>query len=151
MRLPIQNRGARGGWGTSLCLPAGLLLLVLSGCGAPRGGTTNTVRGTEGSPDLQQLDGGRTLSKDLEIVRYRSERRDGRLHVQFDLQNKRGSNLAFEWQMEWFDSSDFKIDTQDHWTPIVIGGKGFETIAVTAPTPEASIFRLAYRLPDTVR
>lgn len=129
----------------------GAALLLLAACGAPRGTSSNAVRGQEGSSELEEIDGSRGLRNDLEIVGYRSERRDGRLHVQFDLRNKRGSNLAFEWTMDWYDSSGFRIDTQEHWRPVAIGGKGFETIAVTAPTPEASSFKLEYRLPNPVR
>ncbi len=149
MKPRIQNRDARRGRAATPFLQAGLLLLLPLACGTPGVGPTSTVRGREGSPELKELDGERSLNKDLEIVRYRSERRDGRLHVQFDLQNKRDSNLAFEWSMEWFDSAGFRIETGDHWTPVVLGGKGFETIAMTAPTTEASIFKLAYRRSDT--
>ena len=44
-----------------------------------------------------------------------------------------------------------RIDMPEHWTPAALGGKGYETIRRTAPTPEASSFRLGFRKPNTVR
>lgn len=85
----------------------------------------------------------------MESIKF--ERRDGKLFVQFNLRNTRSSNLAIEWAIEWFDASGFKIDTPRRWQPAALGGKGFETITQTAPTPEASSFRLGVRKPNTVR
>jgi len=124
--------------------------LLLASCGAPRGTSTTTLRGGEGSPDLEEEDTG-AISSQLEYLHYRSERRDGRLHAQFDLHNKRSSDLSVEWSIEWQDSSGFHVDAPERWTPVVIAGKSFQTITVTAPTPEASQFRLHFRAPNPVR
>jgi uncharacterized protein YcfL len=128
-----------------------LLCLTLAACGAPRGTAANTFRGKEGDTELETIAGNPRLLKNLEVVRYQTKREDDRLRVQFDLQNKKASNLAFEWSVDWFDASGFRIDTQEHWTPIVLGGKAFKTISITGPTPAASVFQLMTRTPNTVR
>ena len=73
------------------------------------------------------------------------DRREDRLHVQFNLKNKKTSDLAIEWAIEWFDSAGFRIDVPHNWKATKLVGQGFETIARTAPTPEAAGFRLGVR------
>jgi uncharacterized protein YcfL len=123
------------------------------GCKAfePRGTAQNTYIGKEGGGELESLEGDPALADDLVMEGIRSERRDDRLFVQFNLKNTRNSNLAFEWTMEWFDASGFKISTAQHWTPVAIGGMGYETITQTAPTPEATSWRLGLRKPNSIR
>ncbi len=133
---------------------AAILLAGLSAaCQAfePRGTAENTYMGTNDGTEIEEIVGDPGLQRDLVIENYRSERRDGRLHVQFDLRNMRSSNESFEWALEWFDASGFRIDATEHWTPIALGGKGSETIGQTAPTPDASSFKLHARRPNTVR
>ena len=126
---------------------------LFSGCKAfePRGTAQNTYIGKEDGAELESLEGDPRLANDLVLEDMRSERRDGRLFVQFNLKNTTNSNLAFEWTMEWFDTSGFKISTAEHWTPVAIGGQGYETITQTAPTPDANSYRLSFRKPNSVR
>lgn len=134
----------------------GLFLLVCSSTGCSSSGTTsgysaqNTYKGGEDAP-LEELRGDRSLAGKLEMEQVRSERRDGRLHVQFELRNKSTSNLAFGWMVEWFDDSGFLIDYPSHWTPVSMGGQAYKTISVTAPVPAASQWRLAVEPLSNVR
>ena len=127
--------------------------LASLGCKAfePRGTAQNTYIGKEGDGELESMKGDPRLMNDLVLEDYRSERRDGRLFVQFNLKNTTNSNLAFEWTMDWFDGSGFRIDTMEHWTPVAIGGMGYEIITQTAPTPEANSFQLGLRKPNSIR
>ena len=145
MRITMKRRTAILG-GASLGLA---LLLGASGCKS-RGTSQDTYLGGE-VEDTRKIEGVSAISSSLEMVGVRSERRDGRLHVQFELHNTKGSNLAFEWSAEWFDDRGFKIDWPDHWTPVSIPGKGYEVIALTGPTPNASSWRLAVQKPNSVR
>ncbi len=124
-----------------------------AGCKAfePRGTAQNTYVGTDDGAQIEEIPGDPSLAKDLVMEGIKTERRDGRLFVQFDLKSTRSSNLAFEWSLEWFDASGFRIDAPKHWTPISLGGMGFETLSQTAPSPEASGFRLGVRKPNSVR
>ena len=127
-------------------------LTFLGACQAlsPRGTAQNTYAG-DGGTEVEETFGDPRLAKELVMESILTERRDERLFVQFNLRNTRGSNLSIEWAIEWFDASGFLIDTPRRWEPASMGGKGYKTITRTAPTPEASGFRLGVRKPNTVR
>ena len=128
------------------------ILLVSAGCmSTGKGGPQTTHEFIEGGEGAVELDSGLQLSKDLEIYNYISERRDGYLVGQFELHNKRGSQIALEWTVDWFDGSKFKIDTNESWRPLKIGGKGFEVVQIIGPTPEAHSWRLKVQKPNPVR
>jgi uncharacterized protein YcfL len=91
------------------------------------------------------------LASQLEILNPRSRTQDDRMHVQFDLHNKRNTTLPMEWKLEWQDASGFKIDAPQHWRPLVLGGGAVETLAATAPTPQASIWKLRVRRRSAIR
>jgi uncharacterized protein YcfL len=128
-------------------------LSFLSACrlaSEPKGTAQNTYVGDEGT-EVEETFGSPKLAKELVMESILTERRDDRLFVQFNLRNTRSSNLAIEWAIEWFDASDFKLDTPHRWEPVSMGGKGYKTITQTAPTAAASGFRLGVRKPNTVR
>jgi uncharacterized protein YcfL len=130
---------------------AALLALALaSSCLGPRGTAENAYAGGEGQ-EVEEIVGDPDLARDLAMESILTERRDGRLHVQFNLRNKRASRLPIEWRILWLDAAGFLIDSPGGWTPVVLGGKGFEPIARTAPTPEASGYRMMFRKPNNVR
>ncbi|MEM7305710.1 MAG: YcfL family protein [Planctomycetota bacterium] len=131
----------------SLAALAGLLSACMSG----RGGPQTTLEGGEGRLEVAELASGMSLERDLEIRNPISERREDFLLCQFELHNKRGSTLKLEWTADWFDSSGFKIDTNENWRPLAIGGKGFEIVQITAPKPEAEVWRLRVQKPNPVR
>lgn len=147
--MSVTTRFARG---LAASAAAALLATLTVGCLAfeSRGTAQNTYTVDE-SGEITETFGDRGLAKDLVMEDIRTERRDGRLLVQFNLRNTRSSNLAIEWAIAWFDGSGFRIDVPEHWTPAALGGKGYETVTRTAPTPEASSFRLGFRKPNTVR
>jgi uncharacterized protein YcfL len=100
---------------------------------------------------MQTLQGDPALASELKILHPRSERRDGRLVVQFELVNERAGQLDLEWAIEWFDAGELRVDAPERWTPIAIGGRGSKTLQATGPTPSAISWRLAVRRPSTVQ
>lgn len=133
---------------TALFLASGALL---AGCVSGSGGSQTTIAGGEGSTEMTELDAGKVLSRDLEIVQLVQVRKEGLLVAQFDLRNKRGSRLAVTWTIEWFDADGLKVNTNESWRTLVIGGKGFEALKVTAPTASATSWRLKVEKPNPVR
>jgi len=125
------------------------LLLISTGC-TSKGTSQDTYVGDEYG-EIQKIEGVSAISSKLEITNVRSERRDGRLHVQFELHNTKGSNLAFEWSVDWFDDNGFRIDWPHNWTPASMTGKGYTTVSLTGPTLEASGWRLNVQKPNSVR
>jgi uncharacterized protein YcfL len=128
------------------------LTALLSACASqpPRGTATNTYEGDElGKRD--ELIGDRDLAAKFVLVGIKTEPRDGRLRVQFDLKNTTPADLAVEWAIEWKDRSGFRVDTQPHWKPAIVTGQGFQTIQAIAPTAEAAVFQLLLRKPTPVR
>ena len=134
-------------WGIALAVCLASFACRVS---APRGTAQNTYAGDE-SGEVTETIGDPTLARELVMESIRTERRDERLFVQFNLRNTKNNNLSFEWAILWFDTRGFALDTPRHWTPAALGGQGFETISRTAPTPEADGFRLGFRKPNVVR
>jgi hypothetical protein len=132
---------------------AGLLLMAgLAGCMTPsRGRAQNSYAGSEGRAEIDESIGDRDLERKFVLVGTRTERRDDRLFIQFELKNTTAADLAIEWAVEWRDAGGFRIDTARHWTPAVVGGGGVEPIAQTAPVPEAIGFKLHIRESSPVR
>ena len=125
--------------------------LVSGACvSKPRGQAQNTYLGGEGL-EMETLVGNRGLEGDLKVLRPLSERRDGRLHVQFELHNRRTSDFSFEYAVTWLDASGFVIDTPWRWSPMTIAGQGYRTVSITGPTPEASQWKLHVQKPSSVR
>lgn len=128
------------------------MTLPLASCASPpRGVAQNTYVGTEGGSKVQEIIGDPDLERKFVLVGTRTERRDDRLHVQFDLKNTTSADLAIEWAIEWRDAAGFVIDSARHWTPVVVGGKGFEPVQQTAPVPQAISFKLRLRKSSPVR
>jgi uncharacterized protein YcfL len=123
----------------------------VAGCASGRGGPQTTMQGGESTPGMVELDSGRVLGNELKMRHLNQTRRSGFLVAQFDLHNERGSSLAFEWSVEWFDQHGMKINTSESWRPVVIGGRGFQTLQITAPTMEAEEWRLKFQKPNPVR
>jgi len=138
--------------------PTHAFLLAAAACfagctslGDGSGGPQTTLQGAEGLNEPQELDSGFTLSKDLEIMRPISVRKNDFLVVQFELHNKRGDQMNLEWSVEWTDEQGLKIDTNENWRPLAIGGKGYETIQITAPTTSARGWKLKVQRPNPIR
>ena len=124
----------------------------LAGCVTkPKGHAQNTYVGGEGQ-ELETRVGNPGFGRELEILRPISRRDEsGRLHVQFELHNKKNADLAFEYAVTWRDASGFAIDTPWHWQPMSIVGQGYRTVAVTGPTPEAVQWELHVQPSSSVR
>lgn len=143
MKNRIYTRVAR------LAVALGALLPIA--CRSPQGTPANSYTGGANSAELEATRGSKSLTRDLEIVHYKSSMRDDRLQVQFDLHNKKSTKLALEWKLSWFDSEGFEVDSLDNWRPLTLGGKAFGTISGVGPTPEAIEFQLQTRRPNSVR
>ena len=124
--------------------------VLLCGCATGRGGPETTIVGGDGVPETE-LDSGQTLARELEIRKVASADRGGFRVVEFELHNERGSQVALEWSVEWKDASGLTVQTRESWHPLVIGGRGYESLQITAPTPEARTWTLKVRKPNPVR
>ena len=124
---------------------------LLAACTSPpRGTPTNTYVGNQAGKQQEYL-GDPELAKSFVLIGIKTERRDGRLRVQFDLRNTTGADLPIEWSIAWKDASGFNLDTNPHWRPTMVAGKGFESIQDVAPVPEADSFQLQIRRPSPIR
>lgn len=130
----------------------GLGLLGLAACSTTgRGGPVNSYKASESSPELISEETNRQLSQYFHIADYRSERRDGRLVVQFDLVNKNSSQRQIEWRIQWFDNGGFHVASSNNWKREVLPGYGSLPLSLTAPNPEITEFELELRPPNSVR
>jgi hypothetical protein len=127
------------------------LSALLAACaGAPLGTATNTFAGDQAGIQQETL-GDRDLAARFVLEGLKTEQRDGRLRVQFDLRNTTPGDLRIEWTIGWRDKNGFRISTSPYWHPTVVTGQGFEPIQALAPTPEAVAFQLLVRRPTAIR
>ena len=132
-------------WLLAACLGASSLA-----CRAPAG-SQNSYSGTE-IGDMQRVEGNVQLKQNLWVSNPRKRRVDGRLQIQFDLENRRATNLRFAWAAIWFDKDGFQIDDgARHWEPVQLNGRGTKTLTVTSPTREAVSWRLDITSPNEVQ
>lgn len=122
-----------------------LLLIAGAACRASHHGNQNTYSGTEGSLEVESSLVNSDLASRLKIVNPRTRRlADGRLQVQFDLQNTRSSQTEFAWTVDWFDDSGFLVETgRRSFEPMNLGGGAVRTLKITAPTPASASWRLS--------
>ena len=132
-----------------LALIAGLAL-VPTACSSTGGTAQNTYVSEGEDGEVEEYLGDPGLARALVMESIRTTRKNGLLHVQFNLRSTKSSNLPIEWTIAWLDGEGLVLDTPRHWSPASLGGKGFETIARTAPIPEAVGYRLGVRRPNTV-
>jgi len=118
---------------------------LTAGCASAKKGPQTTLQGTESLPGYTELNSGQTVSRDLEMLIQTTARKNGFLVVQLELHNKRGGAREFEWTCEWYDQQGLKIDSNQNWRPLVIGGEGYETIQITAPTQSAESWKLRFQ------
>lgn len=130
-----------------LCMSAPLFAACTS---TGKGGPQTTVQGAEGMT-MTELDSGISLQQDLEILNYVSARKNDFLVVQFELHNKRDVQVNLEWSVVWTDEQGMRIDSNENWRPLSIGGRGFELIQATAPSTSARAWRLMVQKPNPIR
>jgi uncharacterized protein YcfL len=131
---------------------ATLAICLLPSCGTspPRGTATNTYVGTQAGKQADYL-GDRDLARQFVLLNTKTERKDERLRVQFDLKNTTSADLAIEWSVDWKDANGFRIDTNPHWRPLMVAGQGLQSIQAQAPVAEAAMFQLQVRKPTPIR
>ena len=127
-----------------------ILVAVACGTTPPLGTGTNTYTG-DAAGQRQELVGDRDLAAKFVLLDIKREVRDGRLRVQFDLKNTTSGDLPIEWAVKWTDASGFTIDTNPHWTPVIVTGGGLHSIQIVGPTQQASGFQLQFRKPTPIR
>ncbi len=138
---------------TSQALVLASVATALTACtSAERSGSANQITGS-GSGQIEEVTGNSRLSRQLAIENPRSRRLDdGRLEVEFDLQNTTSSTLEFAWSVFWYDRDGFRVkDATYHWQPETLGGDALRTLTLVAPTPEADQWRLQVTSPDEIR
>ena len=135
---------------TRTALLAACLCATILACRAPAG-SQNSYQGTE-TGDMQRTEGNANLKGNLWVSNPARRRVDGRLQIQFDLENRRATNLRFAWATLWFDKDGFQIDDGSrHWEPVTLNGHGTKTLTVTSPTREAVSWRLDITSPNEVQ
>ena len=122
-----------------------LLLLGSAACRSTPRGNENQYSGSEGSLEIERTEGNRDLASRLAILNPRSRRLDdGRLQVEFDLQNTRSTQTEFAWAVDWFDRDGFEVKTGHRaFEPMALGGGAVRTLKITSPTPESVSWRLS--------
>jgi hypothetical protein len=125
--------------------------LLGSGCATAPYGPQNTYTGREGAAELQRDIGNSELDHHVELRDIHSERRDGRLLVQFELNSDLSSASSIEWMVEWYDDKNFLIDVPRHWEPVVIGPRGHHSCTIIGPTTSASAWKLSVRPRNEVK
>lgn len=132
---------------TRLAPLAGCVLLLLGSvaCRTTPRGNENQYSGSEGSHEIQRVEGNRDLANRLAILDPRSRRLDdGRLQVEFDLKNTRSTQTEFAWTVDWFDADGFEVETAHRaFEPMALGGGAIRTIKITSPTPQSVSWRLS--------
>jgi len=125
--------------------------VLASACTSAPKGEANRYEGTEGG-SINAVEDNRALADDLAIKNAISKRQDGRLMVQFDLENRTSSRLEFAWTVDWYDAHGFQIDDATRrWEPVSLGGSAAKTLKIVAPRPEATQWRLQVTSRDEVK
>lgn len=123
-------------------IAAPLVLLFTGACTSVPRGSQNSYEGREGGK-MTATEGNQTLARSLAIKDPLHKRVDGRLVVQFQLENRRSTETDFAWAVDWFDQQGFAVQgAVRHWQPVALGGYGSTILTVTAPTPDAVSWKL---------
>ena len=83
-----------------------LVLLLTGACTSVPRGSQNSYEGREGGT-MTATEGNEVLARSLAIKDPLHKRVDGRLVVQFTLENRRSSDTQFAWAIDWFDQQGF--------------------------------------------
>ncbi len=92
----------------------------------------------------------RRLATYLKILSPISERRQGRMEVQVQLQNDQYRELKIEWQVEWYDAAGIQVAAPTNWAAERLGGGQIKTIRQVAPTESANSMRINVRKSDAI-
>ena len=88
------------------------------------------------------------LSWKIKILDIKARREAGYIVAQVVLKNNRKRSFNGEYLFEWLDDDGFKIDSPvEHWAPVVIHGEEEKYLQSTAPSPQATTFKLHFRRP----
>ena len=138
MSAPFNNSRGRSRW---MAIACGFALLAA--CESTPRGSQNHYEGAEGESELVRIEPNRALRNQLVITNPIHQRVDERLKVQFQLENRYGTEIKFSWTIDWFDQQGFQVvDARRHWEPVSLDGYGTKVLTVVAPTPGASSWKL---------
>ena len=123
-----------------------------SACQATPRGSVNRYTGGEGVRTMQSVEQNAMLAHDLEITNMVSTRRNDLLVVQFDLVNRRSSQTAFQWTVDWLDKQGLKVSAPtQHWEAERLAGYASKTISIVAPSAAASQWQFQVGSRDEVQ
>lgn len=133
----------------ALCILAALGLLA--GCNR----SPNVLIGHEttagGIATQLNIENSRLQRKIAIDVNADARRVNGALEVNARLTNRTKKTRSFEYKFLWYDQSNFEISrSRGNWTPMTIDGRENMGLQATAPTPEATSFKLQLRFPQTI-
>ena len=127
-------------------------VLSSTACTAVPHGAVNRYTGGEGARSMQSVEQNQMLAHDLEITNLVTSRRNDLLVVQFDLVNKRSTQTAFQWTVDWFDKQGLIVpNATQHWEPVRQAGYASNTITIVAPSAAATQWQLQIGSRDEVQ
>ncbi|MGH7151407.1 MAG: DUF1425 domain-containing protein, partial [Planctomycetota bacterium] len=106
-------------------------------------------------PGLASTDlvtGDPVLAREVSIRDLAEANAGGLRTVVFELVNRSGRELLFEYRFQWTDAEGLQIeDSQRVWTPIVLAAAGRVPMRTSAPRPGAARWTLEVRPPPGSR
>ena len=134
-----------------------LLLPLLCATSCHRSASNIAIGTVSISGDILSLDK-KIVTNDLllrwkiKILDIKTRLEAGYIVAQVVVKNKSKRTFNGEYLVEWLDKDGFKIDSPvEHWAPVVIHGEEEKYLQSTAPSPQATTFKLHFRRPYPVR
>jgi uncharacterized protein YcfL len=82
-----------------------------------------------------------TVNK-IKVVDIRTTTVNERMYITIELKNDRGLRDVINYRLRWLDANGLMAAQYDPWQTIALEGFEQKTIALTAPTPKATDFRI---------
>jgi uncharacterized protein YcfL len=126
-------------------LIAGWVLLA-AGCAAPAPGTKTEPLQVQQPPQSdKRFVIAPELLNILRVVRVRLSDRQGYLNIQVLVQNITGAPQHFSYHIDWFDKDGVRLPLgSENFIPWMLMPREVSPIAVTAPSPTAADFGIAF-------
>ena len=84
----------------------------------------------------------------VDVVDLRCTDRAGLLRIDADLKNDGRQERRIAYRFRWLDQNGMRATEDESWKPLLIYGKTIYTVTTTAPSQDASDFRLVIRDQD---
>lgn len=89
--------------------------------------------------------------KYLTIDTLRMATRNGMLVVEADIKNRHNDPETLLYRVTWLDNSGMRVWEEEAWKPYVVQGTQKTTLHLTAPTKQATDFRLEVNSPENTQ